>query len=167
VHRHLLSLSIAAIGLFGGSFLNDKGVQETVLALTVTPLIGIFAFLQAAELERDGKFQTLALVGIACNVAGTIATITLAIHGFSYMSIAYAQWMTVGAQALILNIIGHRYTSYRLVTKLGVASAISGLRYSRFPASFRSPCEFPTAWSDACSGSARLEFTIVPAGSTG
>ena len=110
----LLSLSIAAISLFGGSFLSDKGVQETILALAVTPLLGIFSFLPAAQLERDGKFQTLALVGIACNVAGTIATITLAIHGFSYMSIAYAQWVTVGVYVLILNIIGHRYTSYRL-----------------------------------------------------
>jgi O-antigen/teichoic acid export membrane protein len=109
----LLSLSIAAISLFGGSFLNDKGVQETILALAVTPLFGIFSFLPGAELERGGNFQTLALVGIASNVAGTIATITLAIHGFSYMSIAYAQWVTVGAQALILNIVAYRYASYR------------------------------------------------------
>ena len=116
----LLSLSIAAISLFGGSFLNDKGVQETILALAVTPLLGIFTFLPGAELERGGNFQTLALVGIASNVAGTIATITLAIRGFSYMSIAYAQWV-------------------------------------------RSRCEFPTSCSDACSGSARLEFIIAPA----
>ena len=109
----LLSLSIAAISLFGGSFLNDKGVHETILALAVTPLLGIFTFLPGAELERGGNFQTLALVGIASNVAGTIATITLAIRGFSYMSIAYAQWVTVGAQ-VILNIVAYHYASYRL-----------------------------------------------------
>ncbi|MBV9754866.1 MAG: oligosaccharide flippase family protein [Hyphomicrobiales bacterium] len=110
----LLSIGIAAISLFGGSFLHDEGVQKAILALAVTPLFGIFAFLPSAELERSGSFQTLALVGIAGNIAGTIATITLAIHGFSYMSIAYAQWVTVGVQALVLNIIGYRYASYRL-----------------------------------------------------
>ena len=108
-----LSISIAAISIFGGSFLHDDGVQKTILALSITPLFGIFAFLPSAQLERAGSFQTMALIGIAGNVMGTIATITLAIHGLSYMSIAYAQWVTVGVQTVILNIIGRQYSSYR------------------------------------------------------
>ena len=86
--------------------------------MSITPLFGIFAFLPSAQLEQAGSFQTMALIGIAGNVMGTFATITLAIHGLSYMSIAYAQWVTVGVQTVILNIIGHKHSSYRLGYKV-------------------------------------------------
>lgn len=109
-----LSTSIAAIGVFGGAFLHDEGVRKVLLTLAGTPLFGIFSFLPSAQLERDGRFKALALIGTASGVVGTIATIVLAVDGFSYMSIAYAHWVGAGAYTIIANVVGYQYSSFRV-----------------------------------------------------
>jgi O-antigen/teichoic acid export membrane protein len=110
----LLSVSVAGISIFGGAFLGDVGVLKVLLALAVAPLFGIFAFLPSAQLERNGRFKAMALIGTASSVVATIATIMLAIHGFSYMSIAYAQWVGAGVYAVMMNIVGREYSCFRL-----------------------------------------------------
>jgi O-antigen/teichoic acid export membrane protein len=109
-----LSISIAAISIFGSAFLHDEGVQKVLLTLAGTPLFGIFNFLPSALLERNGRFKAMALIGTASGVVATITTITLAVHGFSYMSIAYAQWVGAAAYTIMANIVGYQYSSFRL-----------------------------------------------------
>jgi O-antigen/teichoic acid export membrane protein len=109
-----LSVCIAGMSIFGGMFLRDEGVARVILALAVTPLFGIFAFLPFAELERSGRFKTLAILATVSNLVGTIATIVLAINGFSYMSIAYAQWIGVCVLTITVSTVGHRFLSFQL-----------------------------------------------------
>ena len=110
----ILSLSIEGLSAFGGAFLHDEGVQRVLGVLALTPLLGIPSFLPSARLERAGRFKAVALVGAASNIIGTAATITLAVRGFSYMSVAYAQWVAAGTQMVMSMIIGREYLSFRL-----------------------------------------------------
>ena len=109
-----LALSIEGLSAFGGAFLHNEGVQRVLGVLALTPLLGIPSFLPSARLERAGRFKAVALVGMASNIIGTAATITFAVRGFSYMSIAYAQWVAAGAHMVMSIIIGREYLSFRL-----------------------------------------------------
>ena len=108
------ALSIEGLSVLGGAFLYNEGVQRVLGVLALTPLLEIPSFLPSARLERAGRFRAVALVGTASNVIGTAATITFAMRGFSYMSIAYAQWIAAGAHMVMLMIIGRDYLSFRL-----------------------------------------------------
>ena len=109
-----LSALIALTSVWGGRFLGDVGVQRALSALALTPLFGIFAFLPSAVLERHGRFRELALIGTAGNLAGTIVSIVLVIDGFSFMTVAYAQWANQFVAAILMNVIGFQYVSLKV-----------------------------------------------------
>ena len=54
-----LSLTIVLVSYAGAAFVNDERVRHVALVLAICPLFGIFDFLPAAQLEREGRFRTL------------------------------------------------------------------------------------------------------------
>lgn len=109
-----LSLAILLFALFGGAFLREEGVRHVLQAMAVTPLFSIFYFLPAARMEREGQFARIAVIGIAGALAGALATILLALRGWSYMSVPYGQWVTGAATLILTNILGAPFIRLRL-----------------------------------------------------
>ena len=109
-----LSLVIVGASYAGAAFLRDDGVRQVLLVLAITPLFGIFSFLPASNLERHGRFRDIALIGTTSNVVSAATMIVLAVLGFKYMSIAYAQVASSAALALMLIIAGRRHFSFRV-----------------------------------------------------
>ena len=109
-----LALLIAALSLISGDLLGDERVRHVTLALALNPLIAIFEFLPSAQLEREGRFKALAVIGIAAGVMSAAVTVIGAIAGASYMTAAYAGWASVITGATITNIIGRRHVQFRL-----------------------------------------------------
>lgn len=112
-----LAGAILATSWAGAAWLGDPGVQRVLAVLAVTPLIGIFSFLPAALMEREGRFREIAIAGAAGSVAGAIVTILLAVQRFTYMSAAYAQWASIGATTVLTVVLGRENASLRMGLK--------------------------------------------------
>jgi O-antigen/teichoic acid export membrane protein len=110
----VLAVAIEGFSVGGSIFLRDAGVGRALSVLAVTPLFGIVSFLPAARLEREGRFKEIALAGSAGVVVGALTSTVLVTRGFSYMSMPYAQWLTVGVTALVLNLFGRHHVSFRM-----------------------------------------------------
>jgi len=111
-----LALSGLVAGLSGvvARFLHEDGVRRVMLLLAATPLLGIFEFLPAANLEREARFKAIAFVTMGRNLVLQGATIALALMGEGYMSMAWGQVVAAAAGAVIYTIIGRRHVSFRL-----------------------------------------------------
>lgn len=110
----LLCLAILAAGVVGASFFGDPGVGRVLTVLAATPLVGIFVFLPASQLERAGRFKAIALIGTATGIVSAVATMSLAFAGLSYMSIAYGQWVGILFYGAVILWIGRTHVSHRL-----------------------------------------------------
>ncbi|CAA9531491.1 MAG: hypothetical protein AVDCRST_MAG91-2995 [uncultured Sphingomonadaceae bacterium] len=130
-----LSLVIVGASYAGAAFLGDDGVRQVLLVLAVTPLFGVLSFLPGANLERHGRFRDIAVISTMSGVIGAVTTIVLAVLGFKYMSIAYAQVAGSAALALMLIIAGRQHFSckvgfmaWRRVADFGLQMlAVSGI----------------------------------------
>jgi O-antigen/teichoic acid export membrane protein len=109
--------AIAALGSAGDTILGDTGVQHVLLPLALSPLFGIFELLPAASLERISVFRVLALVNLAKVTVSTTVTISLAVRGLRYMSIAWGSLAGALCGVICLNVLGRRYVSLRLGLK--------------------------------------------------
>lgn len=109
-----LSIAIVAASYGGELFLRDEGVRHVLLVLAVTPLFGIFSLLPGANLERNGRFRELALIATATGIINAAVAITLAVLGFKYMSVAYAQVASSAGSAIMLMVAGRRHFSCRM-----------------------------------------------------
>ncbi len=110
----ILCLAILATSVVGGHFLHDGGVQRVLLVLSIRPIFEIFTFLPGANLERDGRFKEIALIGTASAILGTVVTIILVIYGASFMSIAYGQCAGGASGAILMTYAGRRFASFRV-----------------------------------------------------
>lgn len=109
-----MSAGIVAMALLGGAFLQDPGVRNVLLVLALSPLIEIVNFLPAANLERTGQFKVISIVNTIKNLILAVATVTFAVLGHKYMSIAYAQ---IIAQIIAVSIfcwVGRSYLRFNL-----------------------------------------------------
>ncbi len=126
--------------VFAASFLHAAGVRRVMLVVAALPVIGMFEFLPASNLEREANFKTIALIGTCRVLIAQGASVGLAVAGFSYMSIAYGQVAGAVFSAIAYGIAGRRFfnltprlTEWRRITNFGVqmltvsgAYAISG-----------------------------------------
>jgi O-antigen/teichoic acid export membrane protein len=110
----LLSAALAGLSAFGGAFMREPGVERVLLVLSSIPLIGIFEFLPASNVERKGEFHTIAVMNLLRAVASTLVTVSLAFTGFSYMSIAWGGVAGAVASAAGFTIAGRRFVCFRL-----------------------------------------------------
>jgi O-antigen/teichoic acid export membrane protein len=109
----LLALLILGASFFAGEFLNEDGVRKVMLVVAATPLFGIFGFLPSAMMEREGNFRCLAIIGTLSSLTSTVATIAFAIAGFSYMSVAWAQWVGSLTGVILGCWLGAQHVSFR------------------------------------------------------
>lgn len=123
----LSSATIVALAGAGTALLGEAGVGRVMLVLAVLPLVSVFEFLPAALLERRGAFRVVALVNLAKAVTSVTVMILLALHGFSYMSIAWANLASAVLGAACINVAGRRHVSlrfglhdWRRVTRFGL-----------------------------------------------
>jgi O-antigen/teichoic acid export membrane protein len=131
----LLSAAVAGLSAFGGAFLHEAGVKRVMLVLAALPLLGALEFLPSANLERQGLFKSIALVGVARMVVYQVTTVALAFAGFSYMSIAYGNLAGALVSLVGFNLAGRQHASVRLslaewrrITRFGLQMmAISGV----------------------------------------
>jgi len=112
-----LACAIAGMSVLGGAFLHEAGVQRVMAILAVLPLIGLFEFLPNANTERHANFKAIAIIGAGQTLISQGITVTLAWHGFSYMSMAYGSVASALFTATAYNIVGRRYVSLRLRLK--------------------------------------------------
>jgi O-antigen/teichoic acid export membrane protein len=134
----LLSLVIFAASFAGALLFSEPGVQKILAVLALAPLTGIFAFVPAAMLERQGRFKRLSIISLAANVTTYVSAMTLVVLNFSYMGLAYGQLAGSTVLAVLTIIAGRRFFSirpgvqhWRQVAKFGgnmllIASATSG-----------------------------------------
>ncbi|MDQ2764317.1 MAG: oligosaccharide flippase family protein [Pseudomonadota bacterium] len=131
----VLSAAVFGLSTFGGQFLREAGVQSVMRILALLPLVGIVEFLPAANVEREGRFKSIALITVVRTVAVTCCTVSLAFAGFSYMSLAYGTLAGAIVSAASFSIVGRRHVRLRLsiaewqrITRFGVQMlAISGI----------------------------------------
>jgi len=107
-----LAGTIFASGFLGGAAFHDDGVRRVLVVLAINPLLGALEFLPSANLERAGQFKIMSMVATAASLTGTIFTISLAVLGFRYMSIAYAQVAALIVSAILYNIVGWRHVRF-------------------------------------------------------
>jgi O-antigen/teichoic acid export membrane protein len=123
-----MSAMITGFAFAGGAFMGDAGVRRVLLVLAISPLIGIFEFLPAAQLERHGKFKIISIVNTTRSLVVSLATIVFAVLGFKYMSIAYAQIIGAAVGGVIFCWIGREYIRLKLGFKEFRGAAGFGLQ---------------------------------------
>lgn len=130
-----LGLLVAGLSTVGGAFLHEKGVRNVMLVLSLSPILGIFEFLPATNLERSAQFKVIAMMNTGRTIIAQGLTVLLAFKGFSYMSMAYGQIAAAVFSAIAYMIVGRQHVSLRLhlaewrrVTSFGLNMlAISGV----------------------------------------
>jgi O-antigen/teichoic acid export membrane protein len=110
----ILSVVIFLLAYAGSIFFRDDGVRQVLVVLSVTPLLGIASFLPAAQLEREGRFKEISLSITMMNAVSAAATIILAMLGFRYMSLAYANVLSAICLSLMFIMLGREHFSCRL-----------------------------------------------------
>lgn len=110
----VLAILIAIAGIFGDVFLHTHGVRQVFFVLALGPLIGIFEFLPAANIERAADFKTIAIVSSFRVVVTQGLSVALALAGFSFMSIAYGQLAGAACSAVAYCACGRRHLRFRL-----------------------------------------------------
>lgn len=132
----IMAVIIFGCGIAGAALFDERGVREVLTVLAIVPLIGTFAFVPQAMLEREGNFRMLALIRIASTAVGMALTIALALAGYRYMSFAYSQIVTAVLTNVLINVVARRHVSFRMSLRQwrGMATfgaqmlAIAGLR---------------------------------------
>ena len=110
----IVTAGVIALSNIGAQMLGEPGVQAVMVLLATIPISTIFDIIPAALLERSGAFKTMALAGLARAAVGVGATIVLAVHGHSYMSIAYGNLVSAVFGTAWLNVVGWRHVSFRM-----------------------------------------------------
>ena len=107
----LCSMLVLSVSEVGARFFGDDGVRSVLHLLALTPLINALEFLPGTQLERSGAFRAIALVNVCKTVLNTGLTLSLAVAGFSYMSVAWGNLVTTLFSAACINAIGWRFVS--------------------------------------------------------
>ena len=77
------------------------------------PLLSIFDFRPSAMLQREIRFQTLSVIGIAVVIINSTATVTAAYLGASYMSQVYGGLLSGFVSTIALMVAGRRHVRFR------------------------------------------------------
>jgi len=123
-----VAIAIALCSLFERYVFHSPDVARVLLPLAITPLIGIFEFRAAAMLQREMNFRILSIVQTFKGLIAAGTVITLALNGFSYMSLAYGNVVAALLSAIWINGIAPRHMSFRF-SLVGARSMVTfGIR---------------------------------------
>ena len=110
----LCAAFVLGVSEIGARIFGDAGVRSVLHLLAIAPLLNTFEFLPGAHLERAGAFRAIALISFGKSLLNTCLTVSLAIVGFSYMSIAWGSITTTLFSVVCLNAVGQKFVSLRL-----------------------------------------------------
>ena len=109
----LISAGTAICAFLVSKLMREEAIKDVMLVLALSPLFGIFSFLPGAQLERHGKFKTIALISVSTSVVGAASTIVLAILNFKFMSLAYSGVLSSATLATLFVVAGRSYFACR------------------------------------------------------
>ena len=110
----LLALLITVCSVFGGAFLHEAGVRRVMLVLAVLPIIGCLQFLPEANLERSARFRTISIIGTCKTAISQGLSVTLALAGQSYMSLAYGQLAAALFGLVAYTVAGREHVTFKV-----------------------------------------------------
>ena len=93
----LLFSSVPALAAFTfadsvASFYGEPGLRSFLRVLAPTFLLAPFSGIPMALMRREMAFSSLAVINVSCALLNVVSVTTLALLGFSYMSLAWAAW---------------------------------------------------------------------------
>lgn len=103
----LVTVAVVQMQVFG-----TPDVPRVLLVLAVSPLIGILEFRPTAMLQREMQFSVLSVVGTLRIVVSQATVVTLAILGYSYMSLGYGVVLGSCFSAVCFNVIARRHIGF-------------------------------------------------------
>jgi O-antigen/teichoic acid export membrane protein len=109
-----LSILIFCFGLAGSTIFAEPGVRLVLFCLAIIPIISAIGFMPLAMLERDGDFKKVSLSKVLGTASGTIATVSFAFAGYSYMSFAYGQIIAASVNAAAAIALAPHHASFRV-----------------------------------------------------
>jgi O-antigen/teichoic acid export membrane protein len=95
--------------------LGDANAGTVLRVLAFLPLLSALSFRSNAMLQREMRFKRIAIVAACAATFGAVASITLALNGYSYMSPAYGTLAATGFSSLAYN-LGTPYRSSKRIS---------------------------------------------------
>ncbi|RQO58688.1 hypothetical protein DBR47_13460 [Paucibacter sp. KBW04] len=93
---------------FVASYFAEPGVAKVLAVMSLNFFILPFASPAFALLNREMAFRKIFIVQTVANTVQTVSAITLALNGFSYMSLAWAPVISIACQTLLLSYLRPR-----------------------------------------------------------
>jgi len=112
----LIGGAVVLLSVAGEALLDEPGVRRVLMVIALVPVVSILEFRPATVLEWYGRFQAIAAVNFARALVSSALTITLALDGHSYMSLAYGQLLGGVVGVVLFNLVGWRHASLRIGT---------------------------------------------------
>jgi O-antigen/teichoic acid export membrane protein len=110
----LIGGAVALLSVAGEALLDEPGVRWVLMVIALVPVVSILEFRPATVLERHGRFRAIAAVNLVRAMTSATLTITLALDGHSYMSLAYGQLLGGVVGVVLFNLVGWRHAGLRL-----------------------------------------------------
>jgi O-antigen/teichoic acid export membrane protein len=120
---------------FGQALYHEKGVERVLALIAIIPLLNVFELRPSAMLQRSMKFGPIAVASVAKTVVASSVTVSMALLGFSYMSIVYGAIAGAVSSLAIFMLLGRSHLQltlslkhWRYVTRFGMHMlAINGV----------------------------------------
>lgn len=112
----LIIISIITVSASHGAgvLFVDQGVGNILLLLSVVPLLSIPTFVPKSILERYHRFKEIAIIELTTSALTNVIAASLAIAGFSYRSLVYAQITGAALQCVVIVFVAREHTHWRL-----------------------------------------------------
>jgi O-antigen/teichoic acid export membrane protein len=108
-------IAATTVGIaFAGEFVApDRNVRDVLLLTALSPLINMFGMIPFALLERRSDFRAVSLLNVGRGLLATLASVLLALKGFSFYSLVLAQLAAALANVVALNVIAWHPAAFR------------------------------------------------------
>jgi O-antigen/teichoic acid export membrane protein len=110
----LASAALVVVAVVQVTVFQTPDVPRVLFVLAVSPLIGIFEFRPTAMLQREMRFSVLSVVGTLKIIVSTVLVVSLAMLGFSYMSLGYGVVLAACFSALCFNLVARDHIGFSL-----------------------------------------------------
>lgn len=110
----LLAASIWAAGYLAAMVYHDDHIQAVMAVLAIPPVLGLFQFLPAAILQRDMRFDLIALINTVRVAVTAAVTVVLALRHFGPMSLGWGAAAGASIAAILFCAIGRRHMTHRI-----------------------------------------------------
>jgi O-antigen/teichoic acid export membrane protein len=109
-----VALAILLASFLAGRYFNSPDVARALVPLSISAVISIFEFRPVTVLQREMQFKQVAVIQTAKALISNTITITLAILGYSYMSLPYGNVAFALSGVVAANLLVRQHISVRL-----------------------------------------------------